>query len=217
MSGRDGAAPQPEEAQGHVLIVEDDPTLRRAVAGLLRSIGLECTGYESAQDALAAAPPPGPCAFVVDIRLPRMGGLEFQRRLAEAGRPASIVFMTGHGDIQMSVSAMKAGAVDFLTKPFRDQDMIDAVIEALERDRARRARAAETGALRARWESLTGREREVLDGVSRGLMNKQIAGELGLAEITVKLHRSSLMRKMGLRSAAELALAVRRLAEADAG
>ncbi|WP_118134586.1 response regulator transcription factor [Oceanicella sp. SM1341] len=196
-----------------VVIVDDDPQVRGAIDSLLRSVGLQTRPCESAADLLEAPMPEGVSCIIADIRMPRIGGLELQQRLVERGSGIPLIFMTGHGDIPMTVQAMKAGAVDFLTKPFRDQDMLDAVDAALERHRARREQEGAVAALRARADTLTPREREVMEGVVRGLLNKQIAGELGLAEITVKLHRSSMMRKMEARSVAELV----RIAEALRG
>ncbi|QDL94333.1 response regulator transcription factor (plasmid) [Paroceanicella profunda] len=193
-----------EPGRDTVVIVDDDPRVRGSIDSLLRSVGLHTRTCESAMELLDGGLPDGTSCIIADIRMPRIGGLELQQRLAELGHGIPLIFMTGHGDIPMSVQAMKAGAVDFLTKPFRDQDMLDAVDAALARDRARRARDEAAAALRARHDSLTPREREVMEGVVRGLLNKQIAGELGLAEITVKLHRSSMMRKMDTRSVADL-------------
>lgn len=195
---------RPAAASETVIIVEDDPLLRAATDSLLRSVGLATMGFDDPQEALTVAWPDGPRCIVSDIRLPRMSGLEFQRRLTERGDATPLIFMTGHGDIPMSVAAMKAGAADFLTKPYRDQDMLDAVAKAMALDRDRREQQARQTRTRVAYEQLTAREREVLAGVARGLLNKQIAGELGLAEITVKLHRSSMMKKLGLRTVPEL-------------
>lgn len=187
-----------------VIVVEDDPQLRRSTEALLRSVGLSTLSFASAKDALDATLPDVTSCIVTDIRLPSIGGLDFQRRLIERAVQTPVIFVTGHGDIPMSVSAMKAGAVDFLTKPFRDQDLLDAVNQALDRDRARRGEEAALSETRERFETLTSRERDVLDGVARGLLNKQIAAELGLAEITVKLHRSKVMKKLNAHSVADL-------------
>ncbi|MBO9621236.1 MAG: response regulator transcription factor [Sphingomonas sp.] len=187
-----------------VVIVDDDPLIRGAMDSLFRSVGMETRCHGSALDALAGALPDAVCCFVVDVRMPQVGGFEFHSRLAERDPDVPIVFVTGHGDIPMTVKAMKAGAVDFLAKPFRDQDLLDAVNVALERSRETRAAKRVTAEARARYDSLTPREREVMAGVTRGLLNKQVAGELGLAEITVKLHRSSLMKKLGVRTVPDL-------------
>ena len=189
---------------GLVVIVDDDPAVRDALDSLFRSVGFATRSFAAPAELLAAALPDGPACLVLDVRMPGLSGLDLQDRLARGGPGLPIVFMTGHGDIPMTVRAMKAGAVDFLAKPFRDQDMLDAVAAAIERDRARRAEVLALGDLRARYETLTAREREVMGHVVRGLMNKQVAGELGLSEITVKIHRGSVMRKMGVRSLADL-------------
>jgi len=187
-----------------VIVVEDDPQMRRSTETLLRSVGLNTLSFASAKDALDATLPDVTSCIVTDIRLPSIGGLDFQRRLIEREVRTPVIFVTGHGDIPMSVSAMKAGAVDFLTKPYRDQDLLDAINQALDRDRDRRGEEAALLATRALFETLTRRERDVLDGVARGLLNKQIAAELGLAEITVKLHRSKVMKKLNAHSVADL-------------
>ncbi|MCF4127509.1 response regulator transcription factor [Methylobacterium sp. SyP6R] len=193
-----------------VFVVDDDPDLRAALASLFRSVDLAAATFASAAEFLAAKRGDGPGCLVVDVRMPGLSGLEFQDRLAGLGIPLPIVLMTGHGDIPMSVRAMKAGAVDFLAKPFRDQDMLDAVSAALARDAQRRSRDTGLQALRTAYETLTAREREVLAQVTAGLMNKQIAGNLHLSEITVKIHRGNVMRKMAARSLADLV----RMAEA---
>jgi FixJ family two-component response regulator len=187
-----------------VLIVDDDPLVRGSMDSLFRSVGLRTQVFESAQDLLDGTLPDTVCCLVVDIRMPQLSGLDFHTRLVERGDHVPIIFVTGHGDIPMTVKAMKAGAVDFLSKPFRDQDMLDAVAIALDKDRERRAANRDITALRNIYASLTPRERQVMALVSRGLMNKQAAGELGLSEITVKLHRASLMRKLGVRTVADL-------------
>jgi FixJ family two-component response regulator len=198
------------ELQSVVFVVDDDESVRVALTNLFRSMNLAATVFASAPEFLQAKLPEIPSCLVLDIRLPRVSGLEFQDDLAKAGIHIPIVFMTGHGDIPMSVKAMKAGAVDFLTKPFRDQDMLDAVTRALERDRMRRENETTTANLRTVFETLTRREREVMGLVTSGLMNKQIAGKLNVSEITVKIHRGHAMRKMGARSLADLV----RMAEA---
>jgi FixJ family two-component response regulator len=198
------------EFQSIVFVVDDDESMRVALTNLFRSMNLTATVFASASDFLRAALPDLPSCLVLDIRLPGVSGLEFQDDLAKANINIPIVFMTGHGDIPMSVKAMKAGAVDFLTKPFRDQDMLDAVTRALDRDRKRRENQKANANLRALFETLTRREREVMGLVTFGLMNKQIAGKLNVSEITVKIHRGHVMRKMGARSFADLV----RMAEA---
>jgi FixJ family two-component response regulator len=187
-----------------VFVVDDDSSLRRAIKRLLESVGVQVELFASAHEFLQAKRPDAPSCLVLDIRLPGISGLEFQRELAYANIHTPIIFITAHGDIPMTVRAMKAGAVEFLTKPFRDQDLLDAIQQALQRDNTRRVKEAEVVKLRERYESLTSREREVLPLVVSGLLNKQIAGEIGTSESTVKVHRSQLMRKMGAESLAEL-------------
>jgi len=197
--------------QQNVLVVDDDQSMRVALTYLFRSMDFHVEVFGSAADLLKAKLPDAASCLVLDIRLPGTNGLEFQDVLAKAGIHIPIVFMTGYGDIPMSVRAMKAGAVDFLAKPFRDQDMLDAVTKALEQDRKRREIESTVTKLRQRLETLTPREREVLALVTSGLMNKQIAGQLGLSEITVKIHRGRVMKKMEVRSLAELVKIVERL------
>jgi len=203
------------EQQPVVCIIDDDVSLCEALASLFRSVGLEVQVFGSAPEFLQSKLPDGPSCLVLDVRLPGLSGLDFQSELAKANIQIPIVFMTGHGDIPMTVRAMKAGAVEFLPKPFRDQDMLDAVQAGLERDRARRRNASDNSKLKASFDSLTPREQEIMGFVTAGLMNKQIAGEIGVSEITVKVHRGNVMRKMGAKSLAELvrmadALGVRR-------
>jgi RNA polymerase sigma factor (sigma-70 family) len=187
-----------------VFVIDDDASIRNALKSLIRSVGLQVELLGSAGEFLQRKLPKEPSCLILDIRLPGISGLEFQRKLAEDNNPIPVIFITGHGDIPMSVRAMKAGAVEFLTKPWRDQDLLDAIHLALERDRARRQREAEIATLRERFEWLTPREREVLPLVVSGLPNKQIAAEIGTSETTVKVHRGQLMRKMGADSLPEL-------------
>jgi FixJ family two-component response regulator len=187
-----------------VFVVEDDESMRRALDNLFHSVGLEVQMFGSASEMLQGKLPDVASCLVLDIRLPGLSGLDFQAELAKANIRIPIIFMTGHGDIPMTVRAMKGGAVDFLTKPFREQDMLDAVRVAIERDRKRREADKIVANLKSLFDTLTPREREILALVSSGLMNKQIAAELGLAEITVKIHRGHIMKKMGARSLADL-------------
>src|SRR3984893_18107702 len=203
------------EAEPIVFVVDDDPSVCRAIRRLIGSVGLQVELFGSAQEFLRSKRADGPGCLVLDIRLPGISGLDFQRQLAEANIHIPIIFITAHGDIPMTVRAMKAGAVEFLTKPFRDQDLLDAIHVALERDRTRRQQAAEIATLRKRLESLTPREREVLPLVVSGFLNKQIAGEIGTSENTVKVHRSQLMRKMGADSLAELVRLAERIGIPD--
>jgi FixJ family two-component response regulator len=201
-----------EEAQSQamVFVVDDDASIRNALANLFRSVDLRTQLFGSAHEFFEAKLPDVASCLVLDIRLPGLSGLDFQTELAKAKIHIPIIFMTGHGDIPMTVRAMKAGAVDFLSKPFRDQDMLDAVATAIDRDRKRRQSEKASAELRAMFETLTPREREVMTFVTSGLMNKQIAAEMGLSEITVKIHRGHVMKKMGARSLADLV----RIAEA---
>jgi FixJ family two-component response regulator len=192
------------ELQPIVFVVDDDPSLRKALASLFRSVGLQVEVFGSAPEFLQSKLPDVPSCLVLDIRLPGLSGLDFQTELAKGNIHIPIIFVTGHGDIPMTVRAMKAGAIDFLSKPFRDQDMLDAVATAIERDRKRRKDDRIISDLRAHFASLTPREQEVMGLVAAGLMNKQIAAEVDLAEITVKIHRGHIMRKMGARSLADL-------------
>jgi FixJ family two-component response regulator len=187
-----------------VFVVDDDPSVRRAIKRLVESVGLQVHLFGSAQEFLRAERPNAPSCLVLDIRLPGLSGLDFQRELAEANIHIPIIFITAHADIPMTVRAMKAGAFEFLTKPFRDQDLLDAIHFALERDHIRRLQEEEVAKLRVRYESLTPREREVLPWVVSGLLSKQIADAIGATEATVKVHRSQLMRKMGANSVADL-------------
>lgn len=192
------------DSQPIVFVVEDDPSMRAALTNLFRSVDLRVETFGSATEFLQSKLPDVASCLVLDIRLPGLSGLDFQKELAQANIPIPIIFVTGHGDIPMTVRAMKAGAVDFLSKPFRDQDMLDAVATAIERDRKARRETKILSDIQNRFETLTPREREVMTLVAAGLMNKQIAAEIGLAEITVKIHRGRIMKKMGARSLAEL-------------
>ena len=192
------------EQQQVVFVVDDDSGLRDALSSLFRSVGLQVKTYASATEFLQSKLPDKPSCMVLDVRLPGLSGLDFQAELAKANIRIPIVFMTGHGDIPMTVRAMKAGAVEFLPKPFRDQDMLDAVQAGLEIDRDQRRHAADLSKVRVSFETLTPREQEIMGLVTAGLMNKQIAGEIGVSEVTVKLHRGNVMRKMEAKSLAEL-------------
>jgi FixJ family two-component response regulator len=192
------------DANSTVLVVDDDPDLRASVGRLLRSVGIDSQLFASVADFLKSDPPDGPACLVLDVRLPGQSGLDFQRELAAANRELPIIFITGHGDIPMTVQAMKGGAIEFLTKPFRDQDLLDAIHLGLARDRASRENTKTLAALKERFTSLSPREREIMLEVVRGRLSKQIAGDIGIAEATVKVHRSRLMQKMKARSLPEL-------------
>jgi FixJ family two-component response regulator len=192
------------DANANVLVIDDDPNLRASVGCLLRPLGLDAHLFASIPDFVKSDPPDGPTCLVLDVRLPGQSGLDLQRELAAANRELPIIFITGHGDIPMSVQAMKGGAIEFLTKPFRDQELLDAIQLGLSRDRARRENQKALAALRERFESLSPREREIMVQVAHGRLSKQIAGDIGIAEATVKVHRSRLMHKMKARSLPEL-------------
>jgi FixJ family two-component response regulator len=192
------------DANPSVLIIDDDAEFRDSVARLFQSIGLHTQQFSSVSDFFNASPPDGPTCLVLDIRMPGKSGLELQRELAAANREVPIIFITAHADIPMTVQAMKGGAIEFLTKPFRDQDLLEAVQAGLARDRARRENDRALGAIRTRFDTLSSREREIMLQVTAGRLNKQIAGDMGIAESTVKVHRTNLMRKMKARSFPEL-------------
>ena len=192
------------EMAGVVFVVDDDASMRESLKNLTRSVGLRVEAFASAQESLRAKRSDEPGCLVLDVRMPGLSGLDLQKRMAETGTDLPIIFLTGHGDIPMSVRAMKAGAVEFLTKPVREQDLLDAIQQALERDRAMRHQRTDTEQLRERFDLLTAKEREVMGKVVTGLLNKQIAGELGMSETTVKIHRHQVMEKMRAGSLAEL-------------
>jgi FixJ family two-component response regulator len=194
-----------------ILVIDDDVDLRNSLGRLLRSVGLDVKLFASVSDFLKSEPTEGPSCLVLDVRLPGQSGLEFQRELAAAGRELPIIFITGHGDIPMSVQAMKSGAIEFLTKPIRDQELLDAIQFGLTSDRARRENESALTDLRKRFEALSPREREIMIHVARGRLSKQIAGDIGIAEATVKVHRSKAMRKMNARSLPEFGQMVAKL------
>ena len=202
------------EAKPTVLIVDDDPDVREALQGLLRTVGLPSRALASLPEFLKSELPSGPTCLILDVRLPGRSGLDFQRELTAANVDIPIIFITGHGDIPMSVQAMKGGAIEFLTKPFRDQDLLDAIQLGLARERERLGREREFGALRERFEMVTPREREVMAHVVLGRLNKQIASDIGISEMTVKIHRANVMRKMQAGSLPDLARMADKLIDA---
>ena len=193
-----------EMTQPMVFVVDDDASMRGAVSNLIRSVGFQVEAFTSAQEFLASTRPDTPCCLILDVRLPQVSGLDIQAELTKAQIHIPIIFVTGHGDVPMSVKAMKAGAVEFLTKPFRDQDLLDAVKVALERSRVSRINEKAISELKTKFQTLTPREQQVMARVTGGYLNKQIAAEIGVTEITVKVHRGNVMRKFGTKSLAEL-------------
>jgi len=193
-----------EMTQPMVFVVDDDASMRGAVSNLIRSVGFQVEAFTSAQEFLASTRPDTPCCLILDVRLPQVSGLDIQAELTKAEIHIPIIFVTGHGDVPMSVKAMKAGAVEFLTKPFRDQDLLDAVKVALERSRVSRTNEKVISELKTKFQTLTPREQQVMAWVTGGYLNKQIAAEIGVTEITVKVHRGNVMRKFGTKSLAEL-------------
>ena len=204
------------EERAMVFVIDDDPSMRLAIEDLLSTVGLEVRTFAAPQDFLQSKPPDAPGCLVLDVRLPGMSGLTFQKELVKEGLALPVIFITGHGDIPMSVRAMKAGAVEFLSKPFHDQDLLDAIHAAIERDRKRRREAVRLAELRDRFATLSERERQIMTLVVIGRPNKQIAAELSLSEMTVKVHRGQVMRKMHAESLPELVRMADRLGESTA-